>query len=145
MTNKEKLLTDIGALLIDAVFDKIAPDAVSDLVFDKALATGETEDSAAAISDLAAELAGLISPPDEDWELGDDIPDEEAELALLASNKAKATDKFNDYMERGFDGFYHFSVLMNGHAHTFLLGGPQLSGLDQMIDNICRENGHDIN
>lgn len=44
----------------------------------------------------------------------------------------------------GHDFVGKFDIIINDKQFTFLAGGPQAQGLFLMLENIAKENGHDI-
>jgi len=71
--------------------------------------------------------------------------DEEKAVNSLDKNLDKALKASNDSIEKTPDDFVYdqITIIVNGIAHGFLLGGPQAAGIQEFIKNICDENGYD--
>ena len=74
-----------------------------------------------------------------------DMCNEESMISALAINLDDALIKSNERYENDEDDVdYNFiTIIVNGVAHRFMLGGPQAEGLYHFMENICDENGYD--
>ena len=75
-----------------------------------------------------------------------DMRDEEQMLNELNSNVLEALNRSNMICEAGVDDsdVNFITIIVNGVAHRFLLGGPQVAGLDMFIEQLCIENGYAV-
>lgn len=75
-----------------------------------------------------------------------DMSDEEQMLNELDANILEALDRANEAFEAGIDDTdtNFITIIVNGIAHRFLLGGPQVAGLNMFIEQICIENGYAV-
>ena len=74
-----------------------------------------------------------------------DCYDEEEAVNSLDKNLDIALKASNVSFEENPDNFVYdqITIIVNGVAHGFLLGGPQAAGIQEFIKNICDENGYD--
>lgn len=142
MTTNDKITAAIGTLLIDAAFDKIAPDAVADLVYEQLISAGIDDADAEQSADAAQQLAGYIDPPDENQ--SDDYCDEAAELKQLNNSINEAVKLECSRQEAGNYCDSWFTIIINGRCHRFLVGGPQIAALSYFVEHLADENQHNI-
>lgn len=70
-------------------------------------------------------------------------PDYDEELALkkLYEHTEKAIAYMQDRLEEDDTECYdHITIIVGGHAHEFILGGPQVAALHCFIEHMCEEN-----
>ena len=70
--------------------------------------------------------------------------DEEWVLNELNENLYAAVDdmlsKYDNDPE--YNGEEFITITVGGKSHKLLLGGPQVAGMELLIENICNENGY---
>lgn len=79
------------------------------------------------------------------WEpLGIDSTNEEGMLEQMNVNVGIALNEDNRRHEAGEYEPQFIYIAVNDEIHKFLLGGPQVAGLDAFIEMICKENGYNL-
>lgn len=67
--------------------------------------------------------------------------DEELAVRMLYLHTEEALGAMQDRLEKDdTECFDHITIIVGGHAHEFILGGPQTAALHCFIEHICEEN-----
>ena len=74
--------------------------------------------------------------------------DEETAIKELACDIELAAQRQLDLIDAATDAasdtaYDQIQILVNGKVHAFFLGGPQMKGLYEFMNNICSENGYE--